>query len=738
MRAQPLRHGSTWLLSAAALLLMPAGPAAAQLAGGPSPMYHHDVRHTGQSHLLGPLFPAGAPAAANVRTWQGPDKVRTSPALSADGSTLYVGVGFDFCAVDTATMATNWCYRLHADVSDSSPAVGIDGTIYIGDRDNTLSAFNPDGTIKFQINRGFEGDIWSDPVIGPATLPKPHQRGTIYYAHSQTTEGEGIFRAVNPNGTEKWKYKIGKPVKQSSPAIDAVGTIYLGDDVGYLHAFRDKGPEDLPGAAGGPRRIWKYKVSSSSPGLTASPVISADSTTLYIGTSSAIPGIPMGLTALDITNPACFSSTPPPCNPIRWTFPTAGKVDQTPALATDGTLYVPAMDGGKKRLYAVNPNGTQKWVFGPIASPSDTSAYPIVGADGVVYVGINTGIHALSAASGTQLWAYQTTNWIQAMPVIDGPPLGGTGTAVIYVPSRDRKIYKISATRGGGGANSPPVANAGPDQSTTVGQVVTFDGSGSHDPDSDPIVKYKWKFGDGTAGTGVNPTHTYLNPSPPGGYVATLVVKDGLATSPPDSVRITVTQAGGGGAPGAFFDDFNRDDSDSLGGPSQTSPHWSEAAGNLVVNGQRIENELRDDNIGILSALTGENQSASANFISTDHGTGPRLGLVLRYTDSRNHYRLYLWTGGTNQLRISRLFDGKETVLKSIAITPAPAVGTPFHLVGSATGTTLTATIGAKSISVIDTTYASGTIGVLINPGSAVGPHIADDFCAVIGSGTCP
>ena len=58
--------------------------------------------------------------------------------------------------------------------------VGIDGTIYIGERENTLSAFNPNGTIKWQINRGFEGDIWSHPVIGSATLPRPHERGTIY------------------------------------------------------------------------------------------------------------------------------------------------------------------------------------------------------------------------------------------------------------------------------------------------------------------------------------------------------------------------------------------------------------------------------------------------------------------------------------------------------------------------------------------------------------------------------
>ena len=40
----------------------------------------------------------------------------------------------------------------------------------------------------------------------------------------------------------KWKYKIGNATWQSSPAIDKNGMIYLGDMVGFLHAFRDKGP----------------------------------------------------------------------------------------------------------------------------------------------------------------------------------------------------------------------------------------------------------------------------------------------------------------------------------------------------------------------------------------------------------------------------------------------------------------------------------------------------------------
>ena len=73
---------------------------------------------------------------------------------------------------------------------------------------------------------------------------------------------------------------------------------------------------------------------------------------------------------------------------------------------------------------------------------------------------------------------------------------------------------------------------------------------------------------------------------------------------------------------------------------------------------------------------------------------------------------------------------------RSRSLPPLP-VGTTFRLVGSATANHLTATIvtpsGTKSVTVDDATHATGTIGVLINPGATVGPQIADDFCASIG-----
>jgi PKD repeat protein/alpha-tubulin suppressor-like RCC1 family protein len=78
----------------------------------------------------------------------------------------------------------------------------------------------------------------------------------------------------------------------------------------------------------------------------------------------------------------------------------------------------------------------------------------------------------------------------------------------------------------GGPTNSPPVADPGTAYSGSEGTAVTFDGSGSSDPDNDQLT-YDWDFGDGSPhGTGVGPTHTYSdNRATP--YTVTLAVSDG-------------------------------------------------------------------------------------------------------------------------------------------------------------------------------------------------------------------
>jgi PKD repeat protein len=70
--------------------------------------------------------------------------------------------------------------------------------------------------------------------------------------------------------------------------------------------------------------------------------------------------------------------------------------------------------------------------------------------------------------------------------------------------------------------NDAPVANAGLDQSVIVGDVVSFDGSGSYDPDG-AILSYEWDFGDGEFGSGESLTHVYISE---GTYTVTLTVTD--------------------------------------------------------------------------------------------------------------------------------------------------------------------------------------------------------------------
>jgi PKD repeat protein len=71
--------------------------------------------------------------------------------------------------------------------------------------------------------------------------------------------------------------------------------------------------------------------------------------------------------------------------------------------------------------------------------------------------------------------------------------------------------------------NQPPVANLSATPTpASLGDAISFDGSGSSDPDGS-IVSYAWDFDDGTTGTGVSTSHTYADT---GWYQVALTVSD--------------------------------------------------------------------------------------------------------------------------------------------------------------------------------------------------------------------
>ncbi|MFO7688998.1 MAG: Ig-like domain-containing protein, partial [Cryobacterium sp.] len=139
------------------------------------------------------------------------------------------------------------------------------------------------------------------------------------------------------------------------------------------------------------------------------------------------------------------------------------------------------------------------------------------------------------------------TTAIEANQVRFTPAAGFSGeTSFTYVISDGRggtssATVTVTVTAG----NRAPVANAGPDQSVYLGDAIVLNGSGSSDPDGDPVT-YLWTVQSAPPGVavGFSPSTTVANPtitvSATGLYVLRLVVNDGSLDSAPDDVAITV------------------------------------------------------------------------------------------------------------------------------------------------------------------------------------------------------
>jgi PKD repeat protein len=84
--------------------------------------------------------------------------------------------------------------------------------------------------------------------------------------------------------------------------------------------------------------------------------------------------------------------------------------------------------------------------------------------------------------------------------------------------------------------NSPPVADAGGPYAGDEGSDVTFNGTGSYDPDGDPLT-YVWDFGDGNTGAGPTAVHTYADN---GVYDVSLTVTDPDGASSTQGTTATI------------------------------------------------------------------------------------------------------------------------------------------------------------------------------------------------------
>ncbi|HEU5310565.1 MAG TPA: PKD domain-containing protein, partial [Candidatus Eisenbacteria bacterium] len=105
--------------------------------------------------------------------------------------------------------------------------------------------------------------------------------------------------------------------------------------------------------------------------------------------------------------------------------------------------------------------------------------------------------------------------------------LNGDGRVDLAVPEFNMRRVAIHLNQGTFPvvSNRAPVASAGGPYEGAVGVAVAFNGTGSSDPDGDPL-SMTWSFGDGASATGPEAAHAYQSE---GTYAVTITVSDGEA-----------------------------------------------------------------------------------------------------------------------------------------------------------------------------------------------------------------
>lgn len=315
----------------------------------------------------------------------------SSPAISSDGGTIYVGVETRTAGRVVAVGADGslrWSVTRPDGVS-ASPAVGVDGTVYVGCYDGKLYALSPvNGAIRWEYDAG--AFIVSSPAIG--------SDGSLFFG-----TGDGRLHSVDARGARRWTFQTGDWV-ESSPALGADGSVYFGSRDKFFYALTSDG-----------RERWRFAASGS---LISSPAIGADGTIFFGGMDRRM----YALTAE---------------GQKLWEFAANGDVPTSPVLGPDGTVFFAALDSS---FYALDPySGEQRW---RVAINTNTVSSAAVRADGALVFGADDGfLRALDSGTGDLIWKFDTRKALPDDTIESSPLIAPDGS--IYFSSLDGKLYKL-------------------------------------------------------------------------------------------------------------------------------------------------------------------------------------------------------------------------------------------------------------------------------------------------------
>ena len=129
-----------------------------------------------------------------------------------------------------------------------------------------------------------------------------------------------------------------------------------------------------------------------------------------------------------------------PVIPPNWTFNTDWSVNSSPALASDGTIYI---GSNSTNFYAIYANGTQKWKL----DRSGAWYSPTVAPSGRIYVGSGhpeNKLYAINPADGSVIWTFPASGSLSGA-VTTKPAVSSDGSAV-YFGSQDGFVYAINSS----------------------------------------------------------------------------------------------------------------------------------------------------------------------------------------------------------------------------------------------------------------------------------------------------
>jgi len=222
----------------------------------------------------------------------------------------------------------------------SAPAVGADGTVYVGTDKGLLLAVAPDGRLRWEFDCGAE--IASSPSIGT--------NGLIYLT------SDSVY-CLDAGRRVRWTFGTSEPddyfFAGAAPAPD--GTVYAATVAGTVYAI---GPDG--------RLRWQAPVPDRDE-IRTEPVFDAAGN-LYVGTDGD------------------YLCVMPPGGTFRVVYEALDIVTSTVAVSSAGTAYFLPDDG---TLYACGADHRMLWRQDVATEDKDIyySSSPTIGPDGTVYVG---------------------------------------------------------------------------------------------------------------------------------------------------------------------------------------------------------------------------------------------------------------------------------------------------------------------------------------------------------------